>query len=207
MTMDQLPKEFVKVSKQRNTFSFTTTDLIKLNDRTRESLNEIYLMTNVVLSELLADIRDQIGCLYKLTECVAVMDMLHAFAHACTLSDYVRPEFTDTLAIKQGRHPILEKIAMDSPIPNNTYASADSNFTIITGPNMSGKSTYLKQVALMQIVAQVGCFVPAEYASFRVANQIFSRIGSDDDIETNASTFMVEVGELCPLTSSTVLLV
>ncbi|KAL5005729.1 hypothetical protein ScPMuIL_016887 [Solemya velum] len=194
---DDLPGIFIKVTKYKSTYSFTTTDLIKLNDRIKESLQEIYLMTNIVVTELLNDIRDQIGCLYKLTECVSMLDMLVAFAHACTLGNYVKPEFTDTLAIKLGRHPILEKIAADSPVPNNTYASEDSNFLIITGPNMvRWKSTYLRQICLLQIMAQIGAFVPAEYASFRIADQIFSRIGSDDDMETNSSTFMLEMKEI-----------
>lgn len=141
----------------------------------------------------------------------------------------MRPEFTDTLAIKQGRHPILERIAGQQPVSNNSYISEGSNFVIITGPNMSGKSTYLKQVALCQVMAQIGqqqttkphltvlcldltlllskavciilpgSFVPAEYASVRVADQIFTRIGVDDDFETNCSTFMLEMKEVCVL--------
>ncbi|XP_014778440.1 mutS protein homolog 4 [Octopus bimaculoides] len=194
--VDSLPSIFIKVGKHKNTLSFTTTDLIKLNDRVKESLQEIYLMTNIVVTELLNDIRSCISCLYKLSECVSTLDMLAGFAHLCTLSDYTRPEFTDTVAIKQSRHPILEKIAREPPVPNNTYASNDSNFIIITGPNMSGKSTYLRQVALLQIMAQIGCFVPATYASFRISDQIFTRIGSDDDLETNASTFMLEMREI-----------
>ncbi|XP_060559607.1 mutS protein homolog 4-like [Ruditapes philippinarum] len=195
-TVDNLPSTFIKVTKFKNTFSFTTTDLIKMNDRVKESLHEIYMMTSVVLTELLNNIRDDIGALYKLTETVATVDMLLSFAHACTLSDFVRPEFTDTFAVKQSRHPILEKISIEHPVPNNIYASEDSNFVVITGPNMSGKSTYLRQIALLQIMAQIGSFVPAEYASFRIANQIFSRIGSDDDLETNSSTFMLEMREI-----------
>ncbi|KAL9955943.1 hypothetical protein ACROYT_G037348 [Oculina patagonica] len=191
-----LPSEFLKAVKVRSAICFTTVDLIKLNDRIKESLNEIYLMTNVVVSELLSEIREHMGCLYKLAELVSVLDMLVSFAHLCTLSDYVRPEFTDTLAIKNGRHPILDKILPEPPTPNNTYATDGSNFQLITGPNMSGKSTYLKQIALLQIMAQVGCYVPAEYASFRAADQILSRIGSDDDIETNSSTFTLEMREI-----------
>ncbi|XP_022081598.1 mutS protein homolog 4-like isoform X1 [Acanthaster planci] len=193
---NSLPPIFTKVVKARNTISFTTPDLIKLNDRIRESLNEIYLMTNTVVSELLNEIREHVGCLYKLAECVSTLDMLVAFAHACTLSEYVRPDFTDTLAIKNGRHPILDKISYEPPVANNTYANEESNFVIITGPNMSGKSTYLKQLALLQVMAQIGSFVPVEYASFRICDQIFSRIGCDDDIETNASTFMLEMREI-----------
>ncbi|MEQ2237840.1 MutS protein msh4 [Ilyodon furcidens] len=87
-------------------------------------------------------------------------------------------------------------MARQQPVSNNSYISEGSNFVIITGPNMSGKSTYLKQVALCQIMAQIGSFVPAEYASFRIADQIFTRIGVDDDFETNSSTFMLEMKEI-----------
>ncbi|XP_063245356.1 mutS protein homolog 4-like isoform X1 [Prinia subflava] len=149
-----------------------------------------------IVCKLLNEIYEHIHCLYKLSDIVSMLDMLLSFAHACTLSDYVRPEFTDTLAIKQGWHPILEKIAMEKPVSNNTYLTEGNNFVIITGPNMSGKSTYLKQIALCQIMAQIGSYVPAEYCSFRIAEQIFTRIGMDDDIETNASTFMKEMKEI-----------
>ncbi|KAM8930149.1 LOW QUALITY PROTEIN: mutS protein homolog 4 [Pelodytes ibericus] len=191
-----LPAEFIKVTRIKNTYSFTTVDLIKMNERCQESLREIYHMSYLIVCKLLSEIYEHIHCLYKLSDTVSMLDMLLSFAHACTLSDYVRPEFTDTLAIKQGWHPILEKICMGKPICNNTYITEGSNFVILTGPNMSGKSTYLKQIALCQIMAQIGSFVPAEYACFRIAEQIFTRIGMDDDIETNSSTFMKEMKEV-----------
>ncbi|XP_043855264.1 mutS protein homolog 4 [Dromiciops gliroides] len=192
----RLPSEFIKITKMKNTYSFTSTDLIKMNERCQESLREIYHMTYMVVCQLLSEIYEHIHCLYKLSDIVSMLDMLLSFAHACTLSDYVRPEFTDTLAIKQGWHPILEKISMERPVANNTYITEGSNFIIVTGPNMSGKSTYLKQIALCQIMAQIGSFVPAEYSSFRITEQIFTRISMDDDIETNSSTFMKEMKEI-----------
>jgi DNA mismatch repair protein MSH4 len=191
-----LPPELLKVVKTRNTICCTTEDLMKLNTRMEESLEEVYILSNMVISELLTNIRTHIGCLYKLAEAVAMIDMLVSFAHVSSTPNYVRPEFTDTLAIKQGRHPILDMMLPEPPIANDVYASAVSNFLIITGPNMSGKSTYLHQVVLSQVMAQCGCFVAAEYASFRVADQIFVRMGNDDDIETNSSTFMVEMREM-----------
>ncbi|XP_056623120.1 mutS protein homolog 4 isoform X2 [Triplophysa dalaica] len=191
-----LPEEFIKVTKQKNNYSFTTLDLMKMNDHCEEALKEIFQMSYVVVSRFLVEVYEHIHCLYKLSDAVSMLDMLLSLAHACTVSEYVRPEFTDTLAIKQGRHPILERISGQPPISNNTYISEGSNFLIITGPNMSGKSTYLKQVALCQIMAQIGSFVPAEYASFRIADQIFTRIGVDDDFETSSSTFMVEMKEV-----------
>uniref|UniRef100_A0A8C8RIV3 DNA mismatch repair protein n=1 Tax=Pelusios castaneus TaxID=367368 RepID=A0A8C8RIV3_9SAUR len=192
----QLPSEFTKITKVKNAYSFTSADLIKMNERCQESLREIYHMTYLIVCKLLSEIYEHIHCLYKLSDIVSMLDMLLSFAHACTLSDYVRPEFTDTLAIKQGWHPILEKISVEKPVSNNTYITEGSNFIIITGPNMSGKSTYLKQIALCQIMAQIGSYVPAEYSSFRIAEQIFTRIGMDDDIETNSSTFMKEMKEI-----------
>ncbi|XP_071353932.1 mutS protein homolog 4 isoform X3 [Trachinotus anak] len=191
----KLPSEFIKVTKHKNNYGFTTADLMKMNDRCDEALREIFHMSYVVICQLLSTIHEHIHCLYKLSDAVSMLDMLLSLANACTISDYVRPEFTDTLAIKQGRHPILERIAGQQPVSNNSYISEGSNFVIITGPNMSGKSTYLKQVALCQVMAQIGSFVPAEYASFRVADQIFTRIGVDDDFETNCSTFMLEMKE------------
>lgn len=167
-----------------------------MNERCQESLREIYHMTYMIVCKLLSEIYEHIHCLYKLSDTVSMLDMLLSFAHACTLSDYVRPEFTDTLAIKQGWHPILERISVEKPVANNTYITEGSNFFIITGPNMSGKSTYLKQIALCQIMAQIGSYVPAEYSSFRIAEQIFTRISTDDDIETNSSTFMKEMKEV-----------
>ncbi|XP_041446275.1 mutS protein homolog 4 [Xenopus laevis] len=195
-TTYQLPSEFVKVTRIKNSCCFTTVDILKLNERCQGSLREIYHMSYLIVCKLLSEIYEHIHCLYKLSDTVSMLDMLLSFAHACTLSDYVRPEFTDTLAIKQGWHPILQKIAMEKPVSNNTYITEGTNFIILTGPNMSGKSTYLKQIALCQIMAQIGSFVPAEYASFQIVEQIFTRIGMDDDIETNCSTFMKEMKEV-----------
>ncbi|XP_041828884.1 mutS protein homolog 4 isoform X2 [Melanotaenia boesemani] len=192
----KLAPEFIKVTKQKNNYAFTTADLMKMNGRCDEALREIFHISYVVIHQLLTTICEHIHCLYKLSDAVSMLDMLLSLANACTISDYVRPEFTDTLAIKQGRHPILERLARQQPVSNNSFISEGSNFVIITGPNMSGKSTYLKQVALCQIMAQIGSFVPAEYASFRVADQIFTRIGVDDDFETNSSTFMLEMKEI-----------
>uniref|UniRef100_A0A672N9M0 MutS homolog 4 n=1 Tax=Sinocyclocheilus grahami TaxID=75366 RepID=A0A672N9M0_SINGR len=188
----KLPEEFIK----KNNYGFTTVDLMKMNDHCEEALKDIFHMSYVVVSRLMSDVCEHIHCLYKLSDAVSMLDMLLSLAHACTVSDYVRPEFTDTLAIKQGRHPILERISGQQQISNDIYISEGSNFVIITGPNMSGKSTYLKQVALCQIMAQIGSFLPAEYASVRIADQIFTRIGVDDDFETNSSTFMIEMKEV-----------
>ncbi|KAG0332982.1 MutS protein msh4, partial [Podila humilis] len=190
-----LPLVFVNVVKKGKNLSFTTLDLIKKNAKIEDSLTEVYLMSDAIVKEMACEIRASIGALYRASEAVAMLDMLSSFAYQCTISEYVRPYFTDTMAIKQGRHPILEKIQDTSLVPNDIYASYAHTFQIITGPNMSGKSTYIRQVALLCIMAQIGSFVPAEFAVFRVMDQVFSRICNDDSMELNASTFMVEMKE------------
>lgn len=160
-TVDQLeggdlPLIFINVIKKAKLLSFTTLELVKKNAKINDSLTEVYLMSDKIVGDLSSEIRSEIGALYKASEAIAMLDMLLSFAHQCTVGDYVRPEFTDTLVIKQGRHPIIEKLYSSTFVPNDTYADASSSFQVITGPNMSGKSTYLRQVALLSIMAQIG---------------------------------------------------
>ncbi|KAK5672792.1 MutS protein msh4 [Batrachochytrium dendrobatidis] len=147
--------------------------------------------------DLTAQIREYLSMLYQLSETLALLDMIVSFAAVAKSWNGVRPEFTNTLAIKNGRHPIL--ISMGNTaikvVPNDVFADSASRLQIITGPNMSGKTTYLRQIALLSILAQIGTFVPAEYISARLVDCLFSRIGTDDSFEANSSTFMCEMRE------------
>lgn len=106
----------------------------------------------------------------------------------------MRPEFTGTLAVKAGRHPVLEGVqSAGTLVPNDAYCCDSSSFQIVQGPNMSGKSTYLRQIGLLTVMAMCGCFVPAEYASFRIHDSLLTRLSNDDDIEKNLSTFANEM--------------
>lgn len=106
----------------------------------------------------------------------------------------MRPEFTGTFAVKAGRHPILETVqAAGTLVSNDIYCCDSSHFQIVQGPNMSGKSTYLRQSGLLVIMAMAGCFVPAEYASFRIHDALLTRLSNDDDIEKSLSTFASEM--------------
>ncbi|KAF9933441.1 MutS protein msh4 [Linnemannia zychae] len=199
-TIDQLggneiPLVFINIVKKNKTLTFTTLELIKKNAKINDSLIEVYLMSDKIVNDLSSKIRGEIGALYKVSEAVAMLDMLLSFTHQCTVNDFIRPEFTDTLVIKRGHHPVLEKINLLATVPNDTYAGSANSFQIITGPNMSGKSTYLRQVALLTIMAHIASFIPAEYASFRVIHQLMSRICNDDCVELNASNFMTEMKE------------
>ncbi|GJN07432.1 hypothetical protein PR202_ga25264 [Eleusine coracana subsp. coracana] len=149
---------------------------------------------------LIDEIREDVGILTLLAEVLCLLDMIvNSFAHTIStkpVNRYTRPEFTDDgpMAINAGRHPILEGLHTDF-VPNNIFLSEASNMVLVMGPNMSGKSTYLQQICLIVILAQMGCYVPAQFASLRVFDRIFTRIGNGDNVENNSSTFMTEMKE------------
>ncbi|KAI9020836.1 muts domain V-domain-containing protein [Phycomyces nitens] len=191
-----LPPAFINVVKKKKSMTFTTMELLKQNCRLEESLAEIYLMSDSIVTNLMEQIRLNISIMYRLSESIASIDLLASFAKNCILRNhYIRPEFTNTFAIKSGRHPILDVIRKGQVVPNDTYISLSSSFQFITGPNMSGKSTYIKQVALLTVMAQIGSFVPAEYASFRISDQLLSRLANDSFLDMNTSSFMSEMQE------------
>ncbi|CAG8498626.1 178_t:CDS:10 [Paraglomus occultum] len=192
----QLPLIFINVTKKRKTLTFTTLELMKMNSKINVSLAEVYTLSDKAIAELISEIRININILYEVSESIAMLDLITSLAHQCTVSNnYCRPEFTEILAIKSGRHPICEHFCIDPFIPNDTYANSTTNFQLITGPNMSGKSTYLRQIALICIMSQIGSFVPAEYASFRIVDQLFTCICNELNIENNTSTFILEMRE------------
>ncbi|KMU91108.1 DNA mismatch repair protein mutS [Coccidioides immitis H538.4] len=192
----QLPGVFINVFRKRSYLEFQTLDLVKLNQKITDSHNEVITMSDKSVQELIEDVRSEISVLFRISEGLAMLDMLSTFAQLVVVHDYVRPELTDTLAIKAGRHPIREKIHSNKFIPNDAYATQQSRFQIVTGCNMSGKSTYIRSIALMSVMAQIGCFVPAQYASFPIVTQLFARISADDNTEANISTFSAEMREM-----------
>ncbi|WP_208559130.1 DNA mismatch repair protein MutS [Marinilactibacillus kalidii] len=153
--------------------------------------------------ELFSDIREQVKAeikrLQKLAKIVAQIDCLQSFAYVSETYGYVRPEFnTDSqdILIKEGRHPVVEKVMKEQVyVPNDISLEGDTDILLITGPNMSGKSTYMRQLALTVIMAQMGCYVPGEYAKLPIFDRIFTRIGAMDDLIGGQSTFMVEMME------------
>ncbi|RZF42657.1 hypothetical protein LSTR_LSTR001452 [Laodelphax striatellus] len=191
-----MPPVFIQVNRTRQNITCTTENLLVLNQRMKSCLQEIQLMGNVILNELVQEIQKDIGCIYKLCEVIAELDMLVCFGVLSSSSDFVSPIFGSRLELKSSRHPILDVVSSSRPVGNDVSASNEKNFHVITGPNMGGKSIYIRQIALLQIMAQMGCFVPADYAEFRVMDCILSRIGFDDSIEHNASTFTMEMRQI-----------
>lgn len=152
--------------------------------------------------EIFVSIREEIKKyteqIQKLADQLSVVDVLASFAEVSIANDFVRPVFNDNhiMQISEGRHPVIEKvIGHNAYVPNNTYLDENKNLLLITGPNMGGKSTYMRQVTLICIMAQIGCFVPAKSANLSVVDQIFTRIGASDDLVSGQSTFMVEMSE------------
>ena len=190
-----LPDVFINVFRKRNIIECQTLDLLKWNQKIMDSHHEVLQMSDRSIQELIENLRAEIGPLFKISDAIALLDVTASFAYLVTTQDYCRPELTRTLAIKSGRHPIREKIHKEKYIPNDAYATRQSRFQIITGCNMSGKSTYIRSIALMAIMAQIGCFVPASYASFPIFHQLFARVSTDDSIEANISTFAAEMRE------------
>ena len=192
---ETLPPNFMKVTKIKHGFNFVTLEFAEKECVVRSGMADICRMSNAVFNELLGEVREYIGFLYKLNDTLAVLDLVTTFATVTLSQDYVKPQFGENIFIKAGRHPILEQMVMDVT-PNDCNMSDESRIHILTGANMSGKSTYLRQVVVLTVMAQVGCFVPAEMATVRICDRIFSRVSNRDCLESNSSTFMLEMQEV-----------
>ncbi|KAJ4485332.1 muts domain V-domain-containing protein [Lentinula aciculospora] len=190
----ELPKGFINVTLKKGKWQSSSMELKKMNARMQDALDETLILSDKIIQDLVTEILVNVGALYKASEAVALVDMLWAFSHSSIMRNYVRPEFTGTLAVKSGRHPILETVqSAGTLVPNDIFCDDSSSFQIVQGPNMSGKSTYLRQVGLLLVMAMCGSFVPAEYASFRIHDALLTRLSNDDDLEKSLSTFASEM--------------
>ncbi|KAL6728390.1 hypothetical protein Aduo_010169 [Ancylostoma duodenale] len=191
-----VPSVFINIMRNRSSLTFTTRKLLRYNDRIEQSISEVMIATNVVVQEVIKEIRPSIAVLYHVMDCLATTDFLCSLAAYAFNRDTVRPKFGDSIIISEGRHPLLDYSMGDSVVSNDTYLSPDSRINIITGPNMAGKSTYLKQVCQLCILAQCGSLLPAKVAVLPVFLRIFSRVGHNDNLQENLSAFALEMDEL-----------
>ncbi|MGY5387286.1 DNA mismatch repair protein MutS [Bacillus spizizenii] len=162
-----------------------------------EAENNICELEYELFTELREKVKQYIPRLQQLAKQMSELDALQCFATISENRHYTKPEFSkDEVEVVEGRHPVVEKV-MDSQeyVPNNCMMGDNRQMLLITGPNMSGKSTYMRQIALISIMAQIGCFVPAKKAVLPIFDQIFTRIGAADDLISGQSTFMVEMLE------------
>ncbi|AZB43024.1 DNA mismatch repair protein MutS [Bacillus sp. FJAT-42376] len=182
-----------------NAERFITPDLKEKEALILEAEENMAELEYRLFNELREKVRTFIPRLQSLAKCISELDVLQCFASVSDKRRYVRPVFSDdTLDLKDGRHPVVEKVLQAQEYVPNDCRMGDGTgrgMLLITGPNMSGKSTYMRQVALTAILAQIGCFVPAEKAILPIFDQIFTRIGAADDLISGQSTFMVEMLE------------
>ena len=193
---------FLQLQKaSKKTLSCTSEALSQLNQRAREMIGQILLLTEQELAGLVETIQQHVHVLFQLSESVAFLDMMASFATYVRLSggSFARPTVSDgantALVFKQARHPILERFGEHSLIANDTCATSSANFLLVTGPNNAGKSTYLRQNALLCLMAHIGCLVPAAQAHVPLLRRVFTRIGSTDCLESCTSTFASEMRE------------
>ncbi|KAF2480700.1 muts domain V-domain-containing protein [Neohortaea acidophila] len=190
-----LPAVFINAYRKKDIIECQTLRLMKQNQKIADAHTEVLLMSDKSVQDVIVRVREHMSILFKICEGIAVLDMLASFAQVVTSRDYARPQIGDALAIRAARHPIRESIHKAEFVPNDVYATQQTRFQVITGCNMSGKSTYIRSVALMTVMAHIGSFVPAEFAVFPITRQLFARISLDDNVEANVSTFAAEMRE------------
>ncbi|KAH9158904.1 hypothetical protein LEN26_002646 [Aphanomyces euteiches] len=197
-----LPSCFEERVKYKRSIACTTKEFSSLNSRAFECLQDIYKLSFGVVQALLDEVRPHASVLYSMVENIAVLDMILSFTNLAALSPADQPYCCPTVSehgqlfIKKGRHPLIEEMMSDQPfVPNDSYMSPVVNFNLVTGPNCSGKSTYLRTVAVITVLAHIGCYVPAEEAHIPIRDRLFTRMGTFDDMQENASSFTLEMQE------------
>ena len=188
---------YIRKQTLTNNERFISPELKEKEDAILHAEENAIRIEKQLFQEILDTIRGYLPKLQKLAKALAEIDCYGALAEASSNYGYVRPVFTDDeLDIESGRHPILDEIMKDPKyVANSLKMDHDNSILLITGPNMGGKSTYMRQTALLVVMAQIGCFVPAKSCRMPVFDKIFTRIGASDDILSGQSTFMVEMTE------------
>lgn len=195
-----VPDYFIRKQTLVNAERFTTDELNTLSGKILGAEDKLYALEYNCYVELREKLAAALVRVQKMAGYIAELDALCSLAYVADKNNYVRPSLnTDgVIDIKGGRHPVVEKmLANDSFVENDTYLNnAESRISIITGPNMAGKSTYMRQTALITLMAQIGSFVPAESANIGLCDRIFTRVGASDDLASGQSTFMIEMNEV-----------
>ena len=198
--LSQVPDRYIRKQTLTGAERYITEELKDLEEKTIGAQEKLIDLEYKVFQEVRANISSQIQRIQKTANVVATLDVLASFATVALDLNYCLPivDNSGEINIKEGRHPVIEKmLPSGSFVANDTYLNKESDrLSIITGPNMAGKSTYMRQVALITLMAQIGSFVPASYAKIGVVDKIFTRVGASDDLSMGQSTFMVEMMEV-----------
>ncbi len=197
---DLVPDYFIRRQTLTNAERYTTERLHELEDEILNSEEKLLRLEHDLFCEIRDSINSEMERIQRSAKAIAKLDMLSSLAYVSEKNRYVRPKLNDKgiINIKNGRHPVVEQMLKGGLfVENDTYLDTKNNcISIITGPNMAGKSTYMRQSALIVLLAQIGCFVPASSADIGIVDRIFTRVGASDDLASGQSTFMVEMNEV-----------
>ncbi|MDE5984986.1 MAG: DNA mismatch repair protein MutS [Eubacterium sp.] len=200
---DMVPETYIRKQTLANCERFITQELKELEGRIIGAKDRSIALEYEVFSQVRNTISEEIQRLQRTAKSLAVLDVLASLAQVAVNNNYTCPVISNdgVIDIKDGRHPVVEALLDGAPfVPNDTILDKDDNrCAIITGPNMAGKSTYMRQIALITLLAQVGSFVPARIAKIGIVDAIFTRVGASDDLATGQSTFMVEMNEVATI--------
>ncbi|MCM1039120.1 MAG: DNA mismatch repair protein MutS [Ruminococcus sp.] len=195
-----VPEDYIRKQTLANAERYTTPRLKELEDTILNAEDKLCSLEYDLFCEVREQIAAQIERIQKTARAIARLDVLASFAYVAERNHYIRPALNEKgiINIKDGRHPVVEQmIQNDMFIANDTYLDNHKHcIAVITGPNMAGKSTYMRQTALIVLLAQIGCFVPAKKADIGIVDRIFTRVGASDDLASGQSTFMVEMNEV-----------
>ena len=195
-----VPDTYIRKQTLANAERYITPELKEIEETIMNASENLASLEMELFEGIRKVVTDNAERLRQAAEIIAIADVLYSFAVVAYKNNYTMPEMvgTDELVIKDGRHPVVESMQSSTMfVPNDTDMNCENaRLLIITGPNMAGKSTYMRQVALITLMAQVGSFVPASYAKLGVADKIFTRVGASDDISAGQSTFMLEMVEV-----------
>ena len=201
--LNQVPDRYIRKQTLANCERYITEELNDLESKILGAEGKVVDLEYKLFIEIRSKIAVNIERLQKASNIISILDVLTSFAIVAEDLNYIKPEVDEEgiIDIKGGRHPVIEKMLPEgSFIDNDTYLDDKTDrLSIITGPNMAGKSTYMRQVALITLMAQIGCFVPASSAKIGVVDKIFTRVGASDDLSMGQSTFMVEMMEVAEI--------
>ena len=196
--LKNVPASWAKISGTKKVSRFHTPEVVHLIRERDQHKEALAAACDVAFSRLLAEISSKYQSLRDCVQALATLDCLLSLATIASQPNYVKPEYTEEtcISVKQGRHPMVEQLLLDAYVPNDTELATDTTRALlITGPNMGGKSSYVRQVALIAIMGQIGSYVPAESAKLGMVDAVFTRMGAFDNMMAGESTFMVELSE------------
>jgi len=196
--VQSVPQDYIRKQTLVNAERYITPELKEYEEKILTAQDKILKIENEIIHTLQKEILDHSLALHQFCQSIATLDTLYSLNILAQSQGYIQPEISEDalLDIKEGRHPVVEKTSTEAFIANDTLLDCENNHLIIlTGPNMAGKSTYIRQTAILTIMAQTGSFIPAASAHIGIVDKIFTRIGAHDDISKGQSTFMVEMNE------------